>query len=186
MKISAVELKVGYLIEHQGMLWRVAKLQHVKPGKGGAFMQAEMKAIESGRKLNERFRSEDTVERVILDERPMQYLYQETNSYIFMDLESYEQTPLPEDVLEEQKYYLLPNTEVRISFYEGRPIAINLPPTVVLEVIDTEPNVKGATATTAFKPAKTETGLVLQVPPFVETGEKIKVNTDTGEYIERA
>lgn len=186
MKISAVELKVGYLIEHQGMLWRVAKLQHVKPGKGGAFMQAEMKAIESGRKLNERFRSEDTVERVILDERPMQYLYQETNSYIFMDMESYEQTPLPEDVLEEQKYYLLPNTEVRISFYEGRPIAINLPPTVVLEVIDTEPNVKGATATTAFKPAKTETGLVLQVPPFVETGEKIKVNTDTGEYIERA
>jgi len=186
MKISAVDMKIGYLIEHQGTLWRVTKLQHVKPGKGGAFMQAEMKAIEGGRKVNERFRSDDTVERVVLDERPMQYLYQEGDHYVFMDMESYEQISLPEDILEEQKYYLLPNTEVRISFYEGRPIAIHLPPTVVLEVVDTEPNVKGATATTAFKPAKTETGLTIQVPPFVEIGEKIKVNTDTGEYIERA
>lgn len=186
MKISANELKPGVLIEHKSALWRVVKTSHVKPGKGGAFMQTEMKCIEDGRKLNERFRSEDTLEKVVLDERPMTFLYQEGSNFTFMDSESFEQVTFTEDMLEEQKGYLLPNTEVTVSFYQGRPIAINLPPTVVLEVMETEPQVIGATATAAFKPAKTQTGLVVSVPPFVQEGDKIKINTATGEYVERA
>jgi len=154
-------------------------------GRGGAFMQVEMKDIESGTKTNQRIRTEDKVERAVVEAREMQYLYAEGDSFVFMDKENYEQLNLSRDFLDEQAGYLLPNTDVKVNFYDGRAIGVELPPSVVLEVVDTEPGIKNATVTTSFKPAKTETGLTVQVPPFVNNGERIKVNTDDGAYIER-
>jgi elongation factor P len=186
MKISAFEIKVGNLIEYQGKLWRVLKTQHVKPGKGGAFVQVEMKEISVGTKLNERFRSEDKVEKAHVEPRKMQYLYLDTNGHVFMDMENYEQITIPVEDLEEQQGYLLPSTEVQINFYNDAPIGIELPANVVLEVVDTEPVVKGQTAASSGKPARLETGITVTVPTFVSPGDKIKVNTDTGDYVERA
>ena len=186
MKISAFDIRVGNLIEYQGKLWRVLKKNHVKPGKGGAFVQVEMKEISVGTKLNERFRSADTVEKAHVDSRAMQYLYDEGDNMVFMDNESYEQMSMPGEDLEEQRPYLLPNTEVQVNFYNNDPIGMELPQTVVLEVVDTETTVKGQTAAGGGKPAKLETGLRVTVPPFVNIGDKIKINTETDEYVERA
>ncbi|SET31926.1 translation elongation factor P (EF-P) [Nitrosomonas marina] len=186
MKISAFEVRVGNLIEYQNKLWRVNKKNHVKPGKGGAFVQLEMKAVVDGTKLNERFRSEDKVEKAHVEPRQMQFLYNEGDSYIFMDNESYEQLALPADELEDQAPYLLPNTDVLINFYNEDPIGLELPTSVILEVTETEVMMKGQTAVSGGKPAVLETGLKVSVPQFVNIGDKIKVNTDTGEYIERA
>jgi elongation factor P len=155
-------------------------------GRGGAFMQVEMKDIEAGTKTNTRFRTDEKVERAYVEPREMQYLYQEGDGYVFMDKDTYEQLTLPAEMLEGQTAFLLPNTDVQINFHNDRPIAVQLPPSVILTVVETDPNIKGATVTTSFKPAKTETGLVVQVPPFIGTGERIKVNTDDGAYIERA
>jgi elongation factor P len=148
-------------------------------------MQVEMKDIETGTKTNQRIRTEDKVERAVVDSREMQYLYSEGESFVFMDKENYEQLNLSKDFLDEQAGFLLPNTDVKVNFYDGRAIGVELPPSVVLEVVDTEPGIKNATVTTSFKPARTETGLMVQVPPFVNNGERIKVNTDDGAYIER-
>lgn len=185
-KISANEIRLGGLIEHQGNLWRVLKKGHVKPGKGGAFVQCELKDIINGTKLNERFRSTDKVEKPHVEPRKMQYLYAEGQDHIFMDTENYEQLTLSADDISEQTGYLLPNTDVQINFYEETPIGVDLPSNVVLEVKDTESVVKGQTAASGGKPAILETGIRVTVPTFVNIGEKIKVNTDTGEYVERA
>lgn len=185
-KISANDIRLGGLIEHQGNLWRVLKKSHVKPGKGGAFVQCELKDIINGTKLNERFRSTDKVEKPHVEPRKMQYLYAEGTDYIFMDSENFEQMSLNADDITEQVGYLLPNTDVQINFYDETPIGLALPSNVVLEVSDTETVVKGQTAASGGKPAILETGIRVTVPTFVNIGEKIKVNTETGEYVERA
>jgi elongation factor P len=186
-KVSAVETRVGNLLEWDKRVWRVLKCYHVHVGgRGGAFMQVEMKDIESGTKTNQRFRTEDKVERAFVEPRDMEYLYQDGDSYVFMDKQNYEQLSLSADFLEGQSGFLLPNTDVQINFYNGRAIGVELPPSVVLTVTDTEPAIKNATATTTFKPARMETGITVQVPPFVNQGERIKVNTNDGTYMERA
>ena len=186
-KILAVDIRVGQLLEWEKRIWRVLKCYHVHVGgRGGAFMQVEMKDIESGTKTNQRIRTEDKVERALVEPREMQYLYHDGTGFVFMDKENYEQLTLSEDMLEGQSGYLLPNTDVKVTFYNDKPIGLELPPSVVLTVTETDPEIKNATVTTSFKPAKTETGLVVQVPPFIGTGEKIKINTDDGAYIERA
>ena len=186
-KVTATEVRAGNLIEWEKRVWRVLKAYHVHVGgRGGAFMQVEMKDIESGTKKNERIRTEDKIERAFVDQRNMQYLYSDGSGHVFMDQESFEQLTLPADFLEGQAGYLVPNIDVQVNFYQDRPIGVQLPPSVVLTVTETEPNLKSATATGSFKPAKTETGLTVMVPQFIIEGTKIKVNTDTGEYIERA
>lgn len=186
-KVLATEIRAGNLIEWEKRVWRVLKSHHVHVGgRGGAFMQVEMKDIESGTKRNERIRTEDKIERAHVDQREMQYLYSDASGYVFMDKESFEQLTLPADFLEGQSGYLIPNADVQINFHNDRPIGIQIPSTVVLTIVETEPNVKGGTATGSFKPAKTDTGVTVMVPQFVSEGEKIKVNTDTGDYIERA
>jgi elongation factor P len=186
-KILATEIRVGTLLEWEKRIWRVLKCYHVHVGgRGGAFMQVEMKDIDKGTKTNQRFRTEDKIERAFVDPREMQYLYQDGDSYVFMDKENYEQLSLQADFLEGQAGYLLPNTDVQINFYNGRAIGIEMPPSVVLTVVDTEPGIKNATATNTFKPAKMETGITVQVPPFINVGEKIKIDTAEGTYMERA
>jgi elongation factor P len=186
-KVSAVEIRVGNLIEWDKRVWRVLKCYHVHVGgRGGAFMQVEMKDIEAGTKTNQRFRTEDKVERAFVDARDMEYLYQDGDGYVFMDKQNYEQLTLQSDFLEGQAGYLLPNTGVQINFYNGRAIGIELPPSVILTVTETEPGIKNATATNSFKAAKVETGIIVQVPPFINQGEKVKVSTDDGSYMERA
>jgi elongation factor P len=186
-KVSAVEIRVGNLLEWDKRVWRVLKCYHVHVGgRGGAFMQVEMKDIESGTKTNQRFRTEDKVERAFVDARAMEYLYQDGDSFVFMDKENYEQVPLSAEFLEGQSGYLLPNSAVQINFYSGRAIGVEIPPSVVLTVVDTEPGIKNATATNTFKPAKMETGIMVQVPPFINKGERIKVDTNEGTYMERA
>ena len=185
-KISANEIRLGGLIEHQGNLWRVLKKGHVKPGKGGAFVQVELKDIINGTKLNERFRSTDKVEKPHVEPRQMQYLYAEGDNLVFMDLETYEQMFLSAEDIKEQSGFLLPNTEVKINFYDETPIGLDLPANVILEVTETEGVVKGQTAAGGGKPALLETGIRVTVPTFVNVGEKVKVNTETGDYVERA
>jgi elongation factor P len=185
-KVLATEVRAGNLIEWDKRVWRVLKSYHVHVGgRGGAFMQVEMKDIEAGTKTNQRFRTDEKVERAFVEGREMEYLYEDGSSYVFMDKETFEQLNLSGDLLEGQVEYLLPNTVVLVNFHNERPIGVQLPPSVVLTITETEPTLRGATATGSFKPAKTETGLTVMVPPFVGEGEKIKVNTDSGEYIER-
>jgi elongation factor P len=185
VKISASDVRVGNLIEHQGKLWRVLKKEHVKPGKGGAFIQLEMKESNVGTKSNERFRSDDKIEKARVEPRRMQFLYPDGNDYIFMDLESYEQIPLGSDALGNQSEFLLPNEEVQINFYNEQPIGVQLPSTVELEVTETETVVKGQTAAGSGKPAVLQTGLRVVVPTFIDVGDRIRINTETGQYIER-
>ena len=186
MKISAFEARIGNLMEYQGKLWRVLKKNHVKPGKGGAFVQLEMKCISDGTKLNERFRSEDKMEKAHVEPRNMQYLYMDGSNYVFMDNETFEQLSMTAEDLEAEAPYLLPNTDVQINFHNDNPIGVELPASVILEVVETEGVVKGQTASGSGKPALLETGHKVTVPTFVNVGEKVKVNTDTGEYMERA
>ena len=186
MKISASDVRIGNLVEYQGKLWRILKKSHVKPGKGGAFAQLEMKAISDNTKLNERFRSEDKLEKAHVEPRQMQYLYPDGQDFVFMDLETFEQMSIANDDLTGQADLLLPNEEVQINFYNEQPIGIELPASVVMKVEETETVVKGQTAAGSGKPAIVETGLRVIVPPFVNTGDKIRINTDTGEYMERA
>ena len=186
MKISAFEIKVGNLLEYEGKLWRVLKTNHVKPGKGGAFVQVEMKDVTAGTKLNERFRSSEKIEKAHVESRPMQYLYLDSAGHVFMDQQNYEQLTIPVDELEAEAGYLLPNMDVQVNFHNERPLSVELPQTVTLEVVDTEAAVKGQTAASSGKPARLETGITVTVPPFVATGDKIRVNTDSGQYVERA
>jgi elongation factor P len=186
-KILATEIRAGNLLEWDKRLWRVLKSYHVHVGgRGGAYMQIEIKDIESGQKRNERLATDEKIERPFIDSRQMTYSYQDGDSYVFMDNETYEQLTLAADFLEGQTGYLLPNMEVQINFHNGRTIGVQLPTSVVLEVVETEPGIRNATATNSFKPAKMETGITVQVPGFVNTGEKIRVSTDSGSYMERA
>ena len=186
-KVSAVEIRVGNLIEWDKRVWRVLKCYHVHVGgRGGAFMQVEMKDIEAGTKTNQRFRTEDKVERAFVDPRPMTFSYQDGESYVFMDQENYEELRLSAEFLEGQAGFLLPNTDVQVNFYNGRAIGLEMPPSVVLKVVETEPGIRNATATNTFKPAKLETGITVQVPQFINRGERIKVDTNEGTYMERA
>ena len=186
-KVEAVEIRPGNLLEWNKRVWRVLKSYHVHVGgRGGAFMQVEMKDIESGTKTNQRFRTEDKVERAFVDPREMTFSYQDGDNYVFMDKETYEELRLPADFVEGQAGYLLPNADVQVNLYNERPIGLELPPTVILTVTETEPGIKNATATNTFKAATMETGLVVQVPPFINQGEKIKVSTNDGSYMERA
>jgi len=186
-KVSAVEIRAGNLLEWDKRVWRVLKSYHVHVGgRGGAYMQVEMKDVETGTKTNNRFRTDEKVERAYVENREMEYLYNDGSSFVFMDKNTYEQLSLSAEFLEGQAGYLLPNTEVKVNFYNERPIGLDLPSSVVLTVVETEPNVKSATVTTTYKPAKMETGITVMVPPFISEGEKIKVSTDSGEYMERA
>jgi elongation factor P len=185
-KISAFDIRVGSLIEHQGKLWRVLKKNHVKPGKGGAFVQVELKETTQGTKLNERFRSSDTVEKAHVEPRQMQYLYAEGSDHVFMDNQTYDQLTLSNEDIEDQIGYLLPNTQVQLNFHNDTPIGMDLPANVVLAVIDTEGVVRGQTASGSGKPAELETGLRVTVPTHINIGDRVKVNTESGEYVERA
>ena len=186
MQINVTTIRVGNILEVDGALWRVMKTKHVTPGKGVACMQVEMRNIETGNKTNKRFNSTERTERVVLSQRKMQYLYADGNDYHFMDLESYDQITLGEDMLDNVLPYLLPEMEVMVEFHEERPLNVQLPQTVVLEVVECDASIKGQTATGSYKPGKLETGASIMVPPYLEAGTKVKVNTDSGEFIERA
>lgn len=186
MQINSTSIRVGHVLEVDNILWRVMKTQHVTPGKGVACMQVEMRNIETGNKTNKRFNSTERVERAVLSQVKMQYLYCDGDDYHFMNTETYDQITLTKDMLENALPYLLPEMEVIVEFHEERPLNVQMPKTVVLELVECDASIKGQTATSSYKPGKLETGASIMVPPFVESGIKIKVNTDNGEYIERA
>ncbi len=186
MKIDGNALRPGMVIQHQDALWGVVKTQAVKPGKGGAFNQVELKNLVDGRKLNERFRASETVERIRLEQKDHTYLYDTGDMLAFMDTETYEQIELAKDFVGDKLAYLDENMTVRLELYEGRPLGISLPEHVVMTVVETEPVVKGQTAANSFKPALLERGVRTSVPPFVGEGEKIVVSTEDGSYVRRA
>ncbi len=186
MKINGNEIRPGNVVEHKGGLWVAVKTQAVKPGKGGAFNQVELKNLIDGTKLNERFRSDATVERVRLDQKDFQFLYAEGDNLVFMDVDTYEQLELASDWVGERAAFLQDGMTVTVELHEGRPIGITLPQHVVLEVVEAEPVVKGQTATSSYKPAKLDNGVRVMVPPFVGTGEKIVVDTGELTYVRRA
>jgi elongation factor P len=187
MKIIANAIKPGNVLQHDGGLWVVVKTAHVKPGKGGAFAQVELKNLIDGRKLNDRFRSSDTVERVTLEQKDFQYLYEQGDALVFMDQNTYEQIELQKDFVgEDQVRFLHDGMIVTLEFHEERPIGIELPESVVLEVTETEPTVKGQTASGSYKPAKASNGMRIMIPPYMSEGERIVVSTETGEYLRRA
>ncbi len=185
-KVVATEIRVGNLIVLEKKVYRVLKSYHVHVGgRGGAFMQVELRDIESGIKKNERFRSEDKIERAFVDTRQMDFLYKDSEELVFMDNENFEQLSINSELLENQIGYLMPNTTVTVNFFNDSPIGVQLPATVVQKIIETEPSLKNATATGSYKPAKTETNITIMVPQFVSIGEKIRINTESGEYMER-
>jgi len=186
MLINVTAVRTGNILDWDGGLWKVIKTHHVTPGKGVACMQLEMRHIEKGTKTNKRFNSSEKVERIVLNQRKMQFLYADGDQYNFMDMETYDQLALGEDMIENAKPYMLPEMEVEIEFHEDRPLNVKLPMTVVLEVVECDAAIKGQTATSSYKPGILETGTSIMVPPYLESGTKVKVNTETGEYMERA
>lgn len=184
--VQATRLRKGNLIKYNGDLWRVVEQQHVTPGNLRGFVRAKLRKVRDGAMFEHRFRSEDMVERAALDERQMQYLYKDGGDYYFMDTDNYEQVHMSEEALGDSVNYLLPESTIRVEFYDGVPVGIELPATVDLRVEDTSPGIKGATASAQVKPAKVETGLVVTVPAFISNGDVIRVNTETGEYQSRA
>lgn len=186
MKINGNQVRTGMVLDYQGKLWRVSKTEHVKPGKGGAFAQIEMKDIVNGTKLNERFRATESVERATLEQRPMQYLYDEGDSLVFMDNTTYEQTSVSKDLIGDMLPWLQENMEVSIEMHEGNPIGIELPEKVTFTITEADAVIKGQTVSSSYKPAKLENGQTVMVPPFVESGTAIVVNTTDGTYVERA
>ena len=184
--INATDIRKGTIININGDLFSVTDFQHVMPGKGGAFMQVSMKNLKQGNVVQKRFRSTDKVDDVFLEHRDMEYLYQDGESFCFMDTETYDQILLSEDVLGDTMSYITPNSRIDVSFYEGNAIWVELPSSVTLKIIETDPGVKGDTVTNVFKPAKLETGYVVKVPLFINEGEMIKVDTRTGLFLGRA
>ena len=185
MKINGNTIRPGMVIEHQDRLWVAIKTQHTQPGKGGAYLQVELKDVRDGTKLNERFRSSENVERVRLDEKSFQFLFEDGDIITFMNTVTYDQESLPKSILGDDCVFLQEGMEVMINSYEGEPISIQLPPTVILEVTQTEPVVKGQTAAASYKPATLDNGLRIMVPPHVNEGEKIVVSTQEHSYVER-
>ncbi len=186
MKINGNAIRPGNIIEHKGRLMRAVKLQQVKPGKGGAFAQIELKDIRDGTKMNERFRADESVERVRLDQVDYQFLFADGDMLTFMHMETFEQIELNADLVGEPLPFLQENMEVTIELYEEEPISISLPESVVLEVTEADAVVKGQTASSSYKPAMLENGVKVMVPPHIEAGTKIVVNTAEGTYMERA
>ncbi|MEQ8664668.1 MAG: elongation factor P [Rhodospirillales bacterium] len=187
MKIDGNAIRPGMVIEHQGRLWRAVKTAHTQPGKGGAYLQVELKDIRSGTKLNERFRSSEKVERARLDQREFQYLFSDGDSHTFMDNETYDQIALTtEQIGEEQIRYLQDGMQVMIESHEGDPIGVQLPDTVALEITEADAVVKGQTASSSYKPAVLENGVKTLVPPHIEAGTRVVINTSDGSYVERA
>ena len=186
MKISAIDIKPGNVLEHQGKLWLVLRRELVQPGKGGAFAQVEMRDLRGGSKLNERFRTQETVERVRLDEKEMQFLYFDGNLATFMDNETYEQIAVDREMIGEPADFLSEGMLCNIQLYEGTPLAIELPQTVTMTVVEADPVVKGQTASSSYKPGKLENGRRVMLPPHIEAGTRIVVNTGDGSYLERA
>jgi len=186
MKIDGNAIRPGNVIEHNGRLMRAVKIQHTQPGKGGAYLQVELRNLRDGSKLNERFRSSEKVERVRLEQRDYQFLFREGDMFTFMDMETYEQITLAEEMLGEQAVFLQEGMAVRIEFHEDTPLGVALPEHVELAVAETEPVVKGQTATSSYKPAVMENGVRVMVPPFVEEGDRIFVATEDSSYAKRA
>jgi elongation factor P len=184
--ISSTQMRPGMVVKFNNDLFSVFSVAHRTPGNLRGFVQAKMRNLRSGTMMEHRFSSEDKVERAIMDEVEMEYLYDDGDNYYFMNTENYEQTHLSKDLLGDATSYLIPQLKVKVEFYEGKPISVELPPTVDMTVMETEPGLKGATVSNVTKPAKMETGLVVQVPPFITEGERIKVNTSDGSYQERA
>ena len=185
MKIYASEIRVGMLIEDKDDLWQVLKTQHVKPGKGGAFAQVEMKSVNKNTKLNERFRSSESIEKASLDEIKFNFLYSDETDYYFMDPKSYEQINIKKDTVGEKGKLLTENLEVSISFYDEKPLAVELPNQVTCIIETTDVALKGQTVSSSYKPATLDNGINIQVPPFIESGDKIIVDTRTMEYIKK-
>jgi elongation factor P len=186
MKINAIDIKPGNVLEHQGKLWLVLRRELVQPGKGGSFAQVEMRDLRGGSKLNERFRTQETVERVRLDEKEMQFLYFEGNLATFMDNETYEQTTVDRELIGEPGDFLSEGMICTIQLYEGSALAVTLPQTVVMAVVEADPVVKGQTASSSYKPGKLENGRRVMLPPHIGAGTRIVVNTTDGSYLERA
>jgi len=184
--MNANDLRPGMVIKHNGELFSIHKAEHRTPGNLRAFVQARMRNLRTGALIDHRFRSEDTVEKANLDEVEMQYLYSDGDSFFFMNTQNYEQIGLHKSVIEDRAFYLVPDVVIKVQLFEGRPVDIELPATVDLKVVETEPGIKGASATNVTKAAKLETGLTVQVPPFIGEGEVIRVDTAEGEYLERA
>ena len=184
--ISATQLRPGMVIKFNNELYSIFSVNHRTPGNLRGFVQVKMRSLRSGSMTEHRFSSEDKVEKALLEEQEMQYLYDDGEYYYFMNTENYEQMHLMKDLLGDATEYLIPQLMVKVEFYEGKPMSVELPATVDLTVVETEPGMKGATVSNVTKPAKLETGLVVQVPPFITEGEKIRVNTAEGTYQERA
>ena len=185
MKINAGEIRVGMLLEHKDDLWQVLKTQHVKPGKGGAFAQVEMKSVNKNTKLNERFRSSETVEKASLEEVKFNYLYDDENNYFFINPKTFEQTEIKKEIIGEKGKLLTENLEVTLSFYNESPISIDLPNQINCRIESTDVALKGQTVSSSYKPAKLDNGISVQVPPFVETGDEIILDTRNLEYIKK-
>tara|TARA_Y100000768_G_C23670438_1_gene537511 strand:+ start:5 stop:565 length:561 start_codon:yes stop_codon:yes gene_type:complete len=185
MKINAGEIRVGMLLEYKNDLWQVLKTQHVKPGKGGAFAQVEMKSVGKNTKLNERFRSSETVEKASLEENNFNYLYDDENNYIFMNPKSFEQIEIKKDLVGEKGKLMTENLEVSVSFYNDKPILVELPNQVRCKIETTDVALKGQTVSSSYKPATLDNGLNIQVPPFINSGDEIVVDTRSLEYIKK-
>ena len=185
MKINAGEIRVGMLLEFKNDLWQVLKTQHVKPGKGGAFAQVEMKSMNKNTKLNERFRSSETVEKASLEETNFNFLYEDENNYFFIDPKSFEQIEIKKDIVGDKGKLLTENLEVSVSFYNEDPISVDLPNQVTCKIESTDVALKGQTASSSYKPAVLDSGINIQVPPFIDSGDKVIVDTRTMEYIKK-
>ena len=185
MKINAGEIRVGMLLEHKNDLWQVLKTQHVKPGKGGAFAQVEMKSVNKNTKLNERFRSSETVEKASLEETKYNFLYENENNYFFIEPKSFEQIEINKNVVGEKGKFLKENLEVSISFYNELPISVDLPNQVNFIVKSTDAALKGQTVSSSYKPAILDNGINIQVPPFIEDGDEVIIDTRNFEYVKK-
>jgi elongation factor P len=183
--IAATQLRVGMVIMHQNDLWRVMQVVHVTPGNWRGMVQTKLRNIRGGTQTEHRFRSEDKPERVTLEQHEMEFLYESDGQYHFMNTENFEQVALEANVLGDAVHYLIPNSRIVVEFHEVTPMGVELPKTIDLKVTDTPPGLKSATVTNALKPATTETGLVVQVPNFINTGDVIRVDTETGAYLQR-
>ncbi len=186
MKINAIDIKPGNVLEHQNKLWLVMKREFVQPGKGGAFAQVEMRDLRSGNKTIERFRTQENVERVRLDEKEMQFLYAEDDQATFMDNDSFEQVTVPREMIGDPADFLQEGMICTIMLYEGAPLSVEMPPSVTMEVVEADPVVRGQTASSSYKPGKLENGRRVMIPPYIEKGTRIVVSTADGAFVERA
>ena len=186
MKQLAGAIRIGWVIEYKGKPWTVTKSVHIKPGKGGAFMQVEMKSVEEGTKTNERFRSEDTVEKLMVETRDCQFLFEDATGLTFMESDTFEQFTMPSDLLGDSRPFLTDGMDVKVSYIDGKPISVDLPLQVICTVVETEPVIKGQTVSSSYKPAILDNGVRIGVPPFIGVGDKIVVGTSEANYVERA